>query len=460
VYEIPNVHCESIVAYTNKAPTTALRGFGYPESNWVLEQVFERAGKKLGIESTKMRRINLLRPGESHTATGEELREDAGDPRKVLQGVVEEMKLDEKVPPPSSPWKVRSRGMALCAKGPSQPPNAGASAIVRFNEDMTIDLLVGTGNFGQGTLTALSQMVADQFGLPVEKVRVDGVRETAKTAYTWQTVGSRGLFSDGTATLRACEDARRQILDLASTVLRLHSSELYIEEGEVRAKGMPEVRMPLKDLVMGYVYPNGNTIGGPIIGRGHMTPSLNSFLDPDTGQGVPTIFHTFGGTGVEVELDLVTGAIEIVKAVSVFDVGKVINPLLLKQQLSGGFVMGMSIALFEKIKFDEQGWMTNPNFTSYYLARMKDLPKEMGMRFVETPQSDGPMGARGIGEMAMISVASAISNAIFSATGIKLNELPMSPETVWGEISKQRPDLLKEAMESYSKVGISKVVSR
>jgi carbon-monoxide dehydrogenase large subunit len=232
-----------------------------------------------------------------------------------------------------------------------------------------------------------------------------------------------------------------------------------MEEGEVRAKGTPEVRMPLKDLLYGYTYPNGNTVGGPIIGRGNMTPNLNTFLDPDTGQGVPTIFHTFGGTGVEVELDLVTGTIEIIRAVSVFDVGRVINPLLLKMQLSGGFIMGMSIALFEKIKFDEQGWMTNPNFTSYYVARMKDLPKEMVVRYVETPQQDGPLGARGIGEMSMISVASAISNAIFDATGIKLNELPMSPETVWAEIAKQRPDLLKEAMENYSKEGISKVVS-
>lgn len=460
VYEVPNVHCESIAAYTNKAPTTALRGFGYPESNWVLEQVFERAARKLGIDSTKIRRINLLRPGESKTATGESLREDAGDPRKVLQAVVEEIKADEKAPRASEPWKVRCRGLALCVKGPSQPPNAGASAIVKFNEDSTIDLMVGTGNFGQGTLTALSQLVADQFGVPVQRVRVDGTRDTAKTAYTWQTVGSRGLFSDGMASLRACEDAERQILELASTVLRLPQSDLSLEEGEVRVRGRPGVALPLKDLVFGYVYPNGNTIGGPIIGRGKYAPSLNTFLDPDSGQGVPTIFHTFGGTGVEVELDLVTGQIEVMRAVSVFDVGRVINPLLLKMQLNGGFIMGMSIALFEKIKFDEQGWMTNPNFTSYYIARMKDIPEEMAVRFVETPQSDGPLGARGIGELSMISVASAISNAIFVATGVKLNELPMSPETVWTEIARQRPDLLKEAMETYSKMGVSKVVSR
>lgn len=452
VYEVPNVYCESLAVYTNKIPTTAMRGFGYAESNWVLEQVFERAAKQLGLDSAKVRRMNLLRPGESHTATGELVREDVGDPRKVLQTVLDAIEWDGKAAPASEPWKVRTRGFALCVKGPSQPPNASASAILKFNEDSTVDLILGTGNFGQGTTTAISQIVADQFGVPVERVRVEPTRDTGKSAYTWQTVGSRGLFTDGAAALRACEDAKNQILDLASQVLRLHKSELEVADGSVRAKGRPWMAVPLKDLVFGYVYPNGNTIGGPVIGKGYYTSSLNTNLDPQTGQGVPTIFHTFGGTAVDIELDLVTGAIEVLKAVQVYDVGKAINPLLLKMQLDGGFVMGMSIALFEKIKFDEQGWVTNPNFTSYYVARMKDVPKEFAARYVETPTFDGPLGARGIGEMSMLAVASAISNAVYRGTGVKLNNLPMSPEEVWSAISTQKPDLLARGMESYGRV--------
>ena len=452
VYEIPNVFCESLAVYTNKVPTTAMRGFGYSESNWVLEQVFERAAKKLGMDSAKMRRVNLLRPGESHTATGEKVREDVGDPRKVLQTVLEEIQWDGKAEPASEPWKVRARGFALCVKGPSQPPNASSTAILKFNEDTTIDLVLGTGNFGQGTTTSISQIVADQFGIPLDNVRVDPIRDTGKSAYTWQTVGSRGLFTDGAATLRACEDAKDQILDLASQVMRLPRSELEVADCMVKAKGRPWLTMPLRDLVFGYVYPNGNTVGGPVIGRGHYTSILNTYLDPQTGQGVPTIFHTFGGTAVDIEIDLITGSIEVAKAVQVFDVGKAINPLLLKMQMDGGFVMGMSIALFEKIKFDEQGWVTNPNFTSYYIARMKDIPKAFEARFVETPQFDGPLGARGIGEMSMISVASAISNAVYRAIGVKLNNLPMSPEEVWTAVSAQRPDLLTKAMESFTRL--------
>ena len=117
----------------------------------------------------------------------------------------------------------------------------------------------------------------------------------------------------------------------------------------------------------------------------------------------------------------------------------------------------MSIGLYEKIKFDEQGWVTNPNLSSYYVARMKDIPREFVADFVETPQSDGPLGARGIGELSMIAVASAISNAVFGATGVKLNDLPMSSEAVWKAIRAQRPDLLKSAMDSYDGVEIPMV---
>ncbi len=452
VYEIPNVYCESIAVYTNKIPTTAMRGFGYPESNWVLEQVFERAAAKLGIDSVRIRRINLLRPGESHTATGERLREDVGDPRKVLQSLLQQIGWGEKPQPPSKPWRIRSKGFALCVKGPSQPPNAAASAIVKFNEDATVDVVVGTGNFGQGTATSLSQLVADQFGLPVERVRVDLVRDTSKSAYTWQTVGSRGLFTDGVAVLRACEDAKKQIKGIASQVFRVNEEDIEIIDGMVRVRGRPWISIPLKDLVFGYVYPNGNTVGGPVIGRGYFASTLNTYLDPQTGQGIPTIFHTFGGTGVEIELDPLTGEIEVIKAVQVFDVGKAINPLLLKMQLDGGFIMGMSIALFEKIKFDEQGNILNPNFTGYYIARSKDIPESFSCSLVETPQFDGPMGARGIGELSMISVASAISNAIFLSTGIKLNNLPMNPEEVWRQIMNQRPELVEQALENMLKL--------
>ncbi len=449
-YEIPNIRCEAYTVYTNKVPTTALRGFGYSESHWVLEQVIERAAKKLGMDSAEVRRINLIKPGVSITATGERLREDVGNPRKVLESILQEIGWGKPSEKPKEPWKIRAKGVALLVKGPAQPPKAPSSAAIKFNEDGTINLLVSTGNFGQGTVTALAQIVAEEFGVPLESVRVDWIRDTHSAPYSWQTVGSRGLFTDGIAVLNAVKDAKRQIFKVASEALRCPEEYLELVNGEVRVKGKPWMKIPLKDIVMGYSYPDGTSIGGPIIGRGVYMSVHTTNLDPETGQGHPTIFHTYGGTGVEIELDLLTGEIKVLKAVQAFDIGRVINPLLLKQQFHGGFIMGMSIALFEEIKFDERGWVLNPNFTSYYVARIKDVPPVVE-KFVETPQADGPYGARGVGELTMIGVAPAIANAIFNAIGVKLNNLPMTPEEVWKAIKAQRPDLIEKAVKEYQK---------
>ncbi|MEM4537056.1 MAG: molybdopterin cofactor-binding domain-containing protein, partial [Nitrososphaerota archaeon] len=435
--------------YTNKIPTTALRGFGYPESHWVLEQIMDRAAEKIGLDPAEIRRINLVKPGISETCTGERLREDAGNPEKVLQTLLEEIEWN--VPPekPGEPWKIRSKGLALFVKGPAQPPNAAASAILKFNEDASVDLLIATGNFGQGTITGLIQIVAEEFGLPLEKIRVDYIRDTHKSAYTWQTVGSRGLFTDGIAILRAIEDAKKQIFRVASEVLRCPEDHLELVNGEVRVKGKPWEKIPLQDIVMGYTYPNGNSIGGPVIGRGVFMSTHTTYLDPETGQGNPTIFHTFGGAAVDVEIDLLTGEIKVLKIVQVLDLGRVINPLLVKQQVNGGSLMGLSIGSYEQIKFDERGWVVNPNFTNYYLIRIKDIPKEVVWKAVETAQSDGPYGARGVGELTMIGIAPAIANAIYRATKVKINQLPMNPENLWKALKEQRPDLFDEALEMF-----------
>lgn len=448
-YDIENLSVECLAVYTNRVPTTAMRGFGYPEAHWALEQIMDRAASKLGLDPVRIRLLNMVKPGESTTGTGERVREDAGNPKRVLETVIKEIDLQHMPPQPKEPWKIRARGFALNVKGPSQPPNASGSSILKFNEDGSIDLMVGTGSFGQGTTTALCMLVAEEFNIPLEKVRVPFERTSDSVAYTWQTVGSRGLFVDGNATMAAVKEAKKKIVDIAKQVFRVPEDDVIFSDGYVMVRGRPWMKLPLHEIAMSYTYQNGNAIGGPIIGSGYWTSVLNSYLDPETGQGTPTIFHTFGATGVQILLDLLTGEIILEKAVQVEDVGRVINLLGVNQQMDGGLIMGMSIALWEKLKFDQNGWAVNPNFSNYYIARMKDIPQEIKKFALETPQQDGPLGARGLGEMTMISVAPAIANAIYNALGIKLNELPMSPEYVWKEIRKQRPELFEKARESF-----------
>jgi len=452
-YEVPNIFCESLAVYTTKGPTTAMRGFGYPESHWALERILDMAAEKLKIDPVEIRLKNLLRPGISETGTGEKLREDAGDPVAVAKSVVDSIEWDRPPEPPAEPGKFRGKGIALCVKGPAQPPNASASAIVKFNEDVSVDLIIGTGSFGQGTPTGLSQIVADELGIPLEKVRVGLVRSTDTSAYTWQTVGSRGLFTDGIAVMDALDDAKEQIREVASQVLKVKPHELEIADGKVFVRGAPWHSLPLSEVVFGYTYSDGSSIGGPIIGRGKFMSALTTYLNPDTGQGVPTIFHTFGATAVEVEVDVLTGEVDILRAAQAFDVGKAVNPLLLKGQIDGGFIMGQSVALHEEIIFDEQGWVLNPNLSNYRILRAKETPHEIDEILIETPQKDGPHGARGIGELVMVAVAPAIANAIYRATGVQITKLPMSPENVWRAVQEQRPDLIERAKNQLKRTG-------
>ena len=464
VYDMPNVYCESLAIYTNKVPTTAIRGFGYPENHWVLERLMDMAARELRMDPVKIRSINLLRPGDptSTTGYGSPLRADAGDIQGVLKTSAELIEWDKEPEQPKEPWKIRAKGIAMSLKGPSQPPNAVDAAIVKFNEDASVDILVATGNYGQGTVNALRMIVAEAFDLPLDKVHITWMNSTEWMPYTWQTVGSRSTFTVGQALLRAVEDAKRQIFDIASAVLKVPADQLELADGKVYVKGEPWMSIPLTEIVNGYTFPNGQVLGGPIIGRGIHSPGILSYLDPDTGQALPinpetghsepghaTVFYTFGSTAVEVELDLLTGDIKVLKATQVYDIGRLINPLTAKGQAIGGLIMGMSRALYEELIFDDSGGVANPNFSFYYVARAKDIPDDIRIKFLETPQADGPFGARGFSENVMIAVIPAIANAIERATGVSITELPMTHERVWRAIKEQRPDLIEKALKAF-----------
>ena len=207
-------------------------------------------------------------------------------------------------------------------------------------------------------------------------------------------------------------------------------------------RNSPSSALDLKDIAMGYTLPNGNTIGGPIMGRGYFNRPDLTVLN-ENGQGNPFPFVTFGAHAVEVEIDVLTGRVKILRYVTVFDVGKAINPELVKGQMIGGTIMGISYALYESLKFDEGGALLNPNLIDYKVIRSNNIPSDIITIILENPDTYGPYGARGIGENAMLGVAAAIGNAIYNAVGVEVHELPMTPERVWRAIKEQRPELLE-----------------
>jgi CO/xanthine dehydrogenase Mo-binding subunit len=217
---------------------------------------------------------------------------------------------------------------------------------------------------------------------------------------------------------------------------RIDGVEKVTGEAEFYVKQHPEERISFEKIAIGYVYENGNSIGGPLIGRGKSIAQGLAFLDKETGEGRPALDWTYGAHGVEIEVDINTGQIDILKIASSFDVGHVVNELLLKGQVIGGIMQGIGTALCETLLYNNEGKLLTRNFVDYKILTIQDLPEKIEVYFVETPQLDGPYGARGCAEHPMISITSAIGNALADATGIEIFEVPLTADRVYSSLLK------------------------
>jgi carbon-monoxide dehydrogenase large subunit len=275
-------------------------------------------------------------------------------------------------------------------------------------------------------------MAAAALGVPVEWVRIAGPLDTQYSPYEWQTVASRITWSMGNAVIKAAQDAREQILQNVAEAWDEDVENLDIVNGVIVSYAS-EKETSLKDMVI-YGLPKEDDqgwVGGPIVGRGTFMPTYVTGLDAETGQGPRAVVHyTTGAQALDVEVDLETGRLEIIKGAAAFDVGRAINPELVKAQIEGGFVQGLSSAMFEEIQLRD-GVMLNPSFVDYRIATTVDTPKQLETIIVEVPQDDGPWGARGVGEHPMVPTIAALANAIYDAVGVRMAGPPYSAEKIY-----------------------------
>lgn len=436
-YYVPNLKIDSYGVYTNHFVGGAFRGFGHGEFHWAVERQMDLIAQKLGINPMELRKKNLLKPGLTN-AMGQKFHNHTGDPKACLEKAAKLIEYDKKPEQPKEPYKKRGKGIAMLVKAPAMPTNAATAVVMKFNEDGTVTLQVSTQEIGQGFNTAVTQMAADALHIPPEKIRVVTPLDTDANPYDWQTVASRALWSTGNALYRAAEDALNQIKNIASQVLGVAPYNLEVEDDRVYVKYDPETYILLKDIVMGYTYPDGHAIGGPVIGRGSFVPERLTNLDPETGQGNAAAEWTFGAQGAEVEVDTETGEIKILKLVGVFDAGKVINPLVAEGQAIGGMLQGLGPAISEEIKYDSSGKPITISFTDYKIPTIADVPEEIAVDFIETFEETNPFGARGVAEHPMISVPPAIAAAIYNATGVNIYELPITPERILKALEEKK----------------------
>lgn len=441
-YEIPNARVDAYTIYTNKPYGTAYRGFGHVEFFWGLERHMELVAHAIGMDPLEFRRRNLLKPG-SRTMTGERITEHTGDPRACLDAVAEAIGYGgltaEEAEHERSTGRRIGKGVATLHKAPAMPSFTATAAVVKMNSDATVVVNLALMEIGQGCNTALAQIVAERLRFPIDRVKVAVERDTDKDPYDWQTVASKGLILSGNACLLACDDLLRQAYEVAAQVLRANVADLDHDADRVFVAHRPEESVTFAELSIGYAFPNGNGIGGPLVGVGRYIAQGLTNLDKETGQGLPALDWTYGAHGVVVDVDPDTGEFDVLAISSAYDVGRVVNPGLVRGQAIGGMVQGLGTALCEGYIYDQQGRLLNPSFTDNKIPTARDLPARVDTAVVETAQLDGPYGARGVGEHPMISVAPAIGNAIQQATGAELLHMPMRFEDVWRALRSHEP---------------------
>jgi len=433
-YRIPNIYIDSLCVYTNLPPGGPYRGFGYSEFHFGLESHITRISKKIGMDPVKFRLKNAIREGDT-LAYGA-----AMNPNGLFDAINEvSREIDwNNIKQSEKPDKVIGKGFSLFWKGPAMPPNASSSAFLKFNEDGSINIIVSGMEIGQGYLTVMAQIAAEILSVPPSKIRVE-TPDTDRNPYEWQTVASHVTWSCGNAVKKAALSAKKQIIDLVHRTHDIEKRVLYLIDEKVKSRKDIKFVIPLKDFVInGIQVEDGTFKGGPILSFGMFMPEFSSTVcDPETSQGGhPNVHYTVGAAAVILETDKKTGRMKVLKIVEAVDAGKAINPNLVKGQITGGILQGLATVFYEDIRFDEDGKLLNPNFTDYKIPTAMDIPEKVVPIIIETPQPDGPFGARGVGEHTMIPAAPLIANALDDAFGIRVKSMPITAEKVMMELLK------------------------
>jgi CO/xanthine dehydrogenase Mo-binding subunit len=407
-YDIDNVAVDSYALYTNLPPAGALRGFGIPQLVWAYESHADMIARAIGMDPLEFRRRNILREGRPQ-ATGTIMRDAALD--AVLERLAQRMGWSEAFDRGEGPVR-RGRGMAIGFKASISPTTS--VAIVTVNADASCTLLCSTVDMGQGSDTAMAQIVGEVLGLRAEQVSVVHP-DTDVTPYDMATLGSRSTYHMGHAVRRAAEDARDKLLALA-TELGLAPETTPIPELFRKKYGMQ---------------------AGNVVGMGSFVPSYAP-TDHATGQSDNvTPFWMVGATGVEIEVDTETGHFEVTRLVNVADCGKAINPPVVETQLSGAAIMQLGFSTSEQMLFRD-GQVTNASLAEYKIPGMLDVPARIENEAVEGNERGGPFGAKGVGESGTFGVSPAIANAIEDAVGVRLTALPLTAEALYRALRKKR----------------------
>ena len=403
LYSCPHVKTEQYAVFTNTGPLSAFRGPGYVEGTFALESAMDELAQKLSMDPLDLRLRNYT---EINQITGQPY--STKGLREAYERGAREMGWAQRSKEEKGS-KRKGFGMASQIWGGSGGPPA--YAWVKINPDGSAVVLSGTQDLGTGTKTVLAQIAAEELGIPMDKISVQ-IGDTQINPYAPISAGSMTLPSVGPAVRTAAYDAKRQLLDIAAQVLQVPGEGLEIQNGSLQS---PKLQQPvlLKDML-------ANLRNFMIVGRGARSPNP---------EGVHV--NTFGAQFVELEVDVETGEVNIIKFIAVHDSGRVINPLTISSQIEGGVIQGLGFGLIERRVVDRKtGVVLNANLEDYRMPTIQDAP-EIISQMVDRPDlRANNLGSKGVGEPPIIPTAAAVANAIADSLKVRIRELPITREKV------------------------------
>ncbi len=423
-YKCENVRVDSYAIATNKTPSGAFRGFGSPQILFAVESQMDQLAEKLNLDPVTFRRKNLLRVGDQ-TITGQKLKNSVGLEEtldKVLQvsGWNPTAKKNDNI---GYGISTIFYGVGLGAGGRHL---ARTGARVMLHADGSVLFSVGTTEIGQGMVTALSQIVADELGIPFDWIDMAPV-DTSRVPDSGPTVASRSTTMSGNALKDACIKIKSVLLEEAGQLMNCPVSQISIDDGGVFNE---HKKIPLADVIK-----SCSSKRRPLSAEGwHISPRTS--WDDETGQGDAYITYAWATNLAKVKVDKQTGEVAVLKFWAAHDIGKAINPSMAEGQIEGGVLQGLGYALTEEMQVDAKGAIINSEFSTYIIPTSEDLPEIIPI-IVEHPYPDGPFGAKGFGEQPLMGIAPAIANAVYGAVGARIKELPITPEKVWKKLKKQ-----------------------
>ena len=431
-YIVPNVKIDCYAMYTNNPPSGAFRGFGALQAAFAIECLMDQVAEELDIDRVELRRKNALKTG-TITNTGQLLTESVGL-LECIEKTQKEMLAYTGGDDPfaaqeveGEPNKRRAWGFAVTFKntglGEGAPDNA--SAEIELLEDGIVETRISSAEIGQGLVTVLQMVTAEELNLPIDQVRVY-LSDTDLTPDGGATTGSRQTYISGNAAKFAARTLKNTMLSTLSEKFNQPPDKITFKNGLIKANGQEmtfaEVGQMMRDegrepkLIYDYKSPKTTPLGEA--GDKHFA-------------------YSFAAQAIEVEVNLETGEVSVTKAVGATDVGKAINPLGLQGQIEGGLIMGIGHALTEEF-IVEEGMVFTDYLSRYRMPSIHHVPEEIKAIIVEDPTTDGPYGGKGVGEISTMPVPPAIVNAVYNACGVRFHTIPIDQDWLARQIKNKK----------------------